>query len=185
MIRPGITVVAASVVVALAGCATESHLDIPAAAAVGAVPSRSPASATTLPHPTASSPARPRDVMTMPHDLALVSSDPSGNLGFHDQVSDGWQLVGAAEIDGSGGWVVVRADVGGVPGQVIGKVYRPNEAHDDVVTVRFAKRLASGPLWVSLNIDAGTAKRLEFPGPDRPVQFAGADLATRLVLTVR
>ena len=32
----------------------------------------------------------------------------AGNHDFHDQVSDGWQLVGAAEIDGSGGWVVVR-----------------------------------------------------------------------------
>ena len=121
----------------------------------------------------------------MPDDVAPISSDPTGNLGFHDQVSNGWQLVGAAEIDGSGGWVVVRGDLDGVPGPVIGKVYRANEAHDDVVTVRLAKRLASGPLWVSLNIDAGMARRLEFPGPDRPVQFAGADLATRLVLTVR
>jgi len=51
--------------------------------------------------------------MAIRHDLAPVSSDPSGNLGFHDQVSDGWQLVGAAEIDGGGAWVVVRADVGG------------------------------------------------------------------------
>lgn len=189
MIRPGIAFAAASVVVALAGCAPESQLDTPAAApagaTVGAVPSRLAASATTRPHPSSTSPAGPGDVMTMPHDLAPVSSNPSGNLGFHDQVSDGWQLVGAAEINGSGGWVVVRADLGGVPGQVIGKVYRANEAHDDVVTVRFAQRLASGALWVSLNIDAGTAKRLEFPGLDRPVQFAGADLATRLVLTVR
>ena len=183
MTCPGIAAVAASVVVALAGCAPESHLGTPATAPAGAaigIPLRSPASATT-PQPSTG----PGAVMTMPHDVAPLSSDPSGNLGFHDQVSDGWQLVGAAEIDGSGGWVVVRADFSGVPGPVIGKVYRPNEAHDEVVTVRLAKRLVSGPLWVSLNIDAGTAKRLEFPGPDRPVQFAGADLATRLVLTVR
>jgi hypothetical protein len=106
-------------------------------------------------------------------------------MGFHDQVSDGWHLVGAAEIDGSGGWVVVRVDHGGVPGRVIGSVYRANEAHDDVVTVRLANRVTSGPLWVSLNVDAGRTKQLEFPGPDVPVRFAGADLATRLVLTVR
>ena len=114
-----------------------------------------------------------------------MSSDPTGNLGFHDQLSDGWTVVGAAEIDGSGGWVVIRADRGGVPGPVIGSVYRPNEAHDDVVTVRLGARVRSGPLWVSLNVDAGRTKRLEFPGPDLPVQFAGADLSRRLVLTVR
>jgi len=114
-----------------------------------------------------------------------VSGDPTGNLGFHDQVSDGWSLAGAAEIDGSGGWVVVRADQGGKPGRVIGSVYRPNEVHDDVVTVHLGERVRSGPLWVSLNVDAGTASHLEFPGPDLPVQFAGADLATRVVLTVR
>jgi len=129
--------------------------------------------------------AHPSEVSTPPDDFVVVSSDPTGNLGFHDQVSDGWHLVGAAEIDGSGGWVVVRADRGGAPGRVIGRVYRPNEAHDDVVTVRLAERVGSGPLWVSLNVDTGVAKRLEFPGPDLPVQFAGADLATRLVLTVR
>lgn len=97
----------------------------------------------------------------------------------------GWKLVGAAEIDGSGGWVVVRADQGGVPGRVIASVYRPNGAHDDVVTVRLGKRVTSGPLWVSLNVDAGRTKRLDFPGADLPGQFAGTDLATRIVLTVR
>jgi hypothetical protein len=58
-------------------------------------------------------------------------------------------------------------------------------ATNDVVTVRLVKRVTSGPLWVSLNVDAGRTKQLEFPGPDVPVQFAGADLATHLVLTVR
>jgi hypothetical protein len=33
-----------------------------------------------------------------------------GNLGFRDQASAGRTLVGLAEIDGSGGWVVVRED---------------------------------------------------------------------------
>jgi hypothetical protein len=114
-----------------------------------------------------------------------VSSDPTGNLGFHDQLSDEWPVVGATEIDGSGGWVVIRADHGGVPGPVIGSANRPNEANEDVVTVRFGARVRSGRLWVSLNVDAGRTKRLEFPGPDLPVQFAGADLARRIVLTVR
>ena len=114
----------------------------------------------------------------------MVPIDLTGNLGFRDQVSDGWQVVGAAEINGHDGWVVVRADRRGAPGRVLGSVYRPNEAHDDVVTVRLAERVTSGPLWVSLNVDAGRTKHLDFPGPDLPVQFAGADLATRLVLTV-
>jgi hypothetical protein len=108
-----------------------------------------------------------------------------GNLGFHDQVSAGRTVVGAAEIDGSGGWVVVRQDRAGAPGRVLGSVYRPNEAHDDVVTVRLKEAVPSGPLWVSLHVDAGVPRQLEFPGADRLIQFAGADLATRLVLTVR
>lgn len=174
---------------ALAGCAPESPADAAAAsapdAAVGDDSSRSPASTTALPLPSTPSSAPPSDVSPSHGGFVVLSGDPSGNLGFHDQVSDGWQLVGAAEIDGSGGWVVVRADHGGVPGPVIGSVYRANEAHDDVVTVRLVERVASGPLWVSLNVDAGRTKQLELPGPDLPVQFAGADLATRLVLTVR
>jgi hypothetical protein len=108
-----------------------------------------------------------------------------GNLGFHDQVSAGRTLVGSAEIDGSGGWVVVRQDRAGTPGRVLGSVYRPNEAHDDVVTVQLTGTVRSGPVWVSLHVDAGVLKRLELPDPDRPLQFAGADLAARILLTVR
>jgi hypothetical protein len=108
-----------------------------------------------------------------------------GNLGFRDQVSPGRSVVGYAEIDGSGGWVVVRDDRNGAPGRVLGSVYRPNEAHDDLVTVKLNNAVPSGPLWVSLHVDAGVLKRLEFPGPDQPLQFAGADLTRRLVLTVR
>lgn len=43
----------------------------------------------------------------------------------------------------------------------------------------------TGPLWVSVHVDAGRVGVLEFPGPDQPVRFAGADLTRRLTLTVR
>ena len=176
MTRRRLGALAAVAGLALAGCAPKSP-GSGTAIPLPSPPSFAPSSAPTATHPS--------EVSASPDDFVPVSGEATGNLGFHDQVSDGWKLVGAAEIDGSGGWVVVRTDHGGGPGRVIGSVYRRNEAHDDVVTVRLTKRVSSGPLWVSLNVDAGRAKRLEFPGPDLPVQFAGADLATRRVLTVR
>jgi hypothetical protein len=147
----------------------------------------------------ASPPQGPAVVATSPPAAHATASDAAGsqgggvsvpgmahgNLGFRDQVSAGRTLVGLAEIDGSGGWVVVREDRAGAPGRVLGSVYRANEAHDDLVTVRLQEQVETGPLWVSLHVDAGVLKRLEFPGPDQPIQFAGADLAHRLLLTVR
>ena len=44
------------------------------------------------------------------HGGVSVPGMAHGNLGFRDQVSAGRTLVGLAEIDGSGGWVVVRED---------------------------------------------------------------------------
>jgi hypothetical protein len=169
-------------VLALAGCGSASRVDTTVAsdAGIGSSSASAPAETTTVPSSSA-----PADGGASPDDIVPEPNVPIGNLGFHDQVSDGLSVVGSAEIDGSGGWVVVRADQLGKPGRVIGSVYRPNERHDDVVTVRLAKRVTSGPVWVSLNVDAGKAKKFEFPGPDRPVQFAGADLAARIVLTVR
>jgi hypothetical protein len=53
-------------------------------------------------------------------------------------------LVGLAEIDGSGGWVVVREDRVGAPGRVLGSVYRANEAHDDLVIVELNEPVRTG-----------------------------------------
>ena len=109
----------------------------------------------------------------------------TGNLSFRDQTSNGRRVKGYAEIDGSGGWVVVRADRAGRPGRVLGSSYRANEEHGDLVRVPLTSRVGSGPLWVSLHVDAGKPKRLDFPGPDQPVTFVGHDLAVRVHLSVR
>ena len=81
---------------------------------------------------TASPPQGPAEVVTSPPAAHATASDAAGsqggaarslgmahgNLGFRDQVSAGRTLVGLAEIDGSGGWVVVREDRAGAPGRV-------------------------------------------------------------------
>jgi hypothetical protein len=165
--------VGGAVVVVLSGCGASSQ--------DGAAPPAPEPVVSALPTGTPSAPS------SLPSQHGPEVAPPellTGNLGFTDQVSDGTALVGSAEIDGSAGWVVVRADRAGAPGAVLAAVYRPDGKHDDVVTVRFTRR-ASGPLWVSLNVDAGVPHRLDLPGPDRPLQFAGADLVRRVVLTVR
>jgi hypothetical protein len=105
-----------------------------------------------------------------------------GNLGVVDQHGDGSQLLVSAEIDGTDGWVVVQADQDGRRGEVLGLAHRRNEAHDDTITVPLRRRVASGPLWVTLCVDAGTPG--VFDNADTPVQFSGGDLTRSVLLTV-
>lgn len=91
-----------------------------------------------------------------------------GNLGFRDQVSAGRTVVSFAEIDGSGGWVVVREDRAGSPGRVLGSVYRPDQAHDDLVTVKLKEPVRSG--FTARGCRGAQAAGVSRSGPAGPVR---------------
>ncbi len=191
--RLGAVGLCAVTVLGLAGCGSGGTTTPPAAAptsVAGPTVASPTVAGPTVAGPTTSAPAghgAHSGTTGGPTDTApeVPPGIVQGNLGFIDQVSDGRHLIGSAEIDGAPGWVVVRTDQGGRPGAVLGRVHRDNGVHDDVATVTWARKVRSGPVWVSLHIDEGTVGRFEFPGPDRPLTFAGADLRHRLVLAVR
>lgn len=108
------------------------------------------------------------------------------NLGVQDQLTDGRTMtVAAAEVNGSPGWVVVRADSDGQPGEVVAAVRRLNGQHGDEVEVPFTRPVESGAFWVSLHRDLGQQRQLELAGADELLESGSAPLLRRVTLTVR
>jgi len=104
----------------------------------------------------------------------------TGNIGVRDQSGDGRTItIGAAEIDGSPGWVVISANDRGKPGRTLGLVHRADGQHDDIVSVPMRTPLRSGVYWATMHVDLGAAGRYEYPGPDVPLT-AGNQLLSRL-----
>ena len=67
------------------------------------------------------------------------------------------------------GWIVVRLDSGGNPGDVIGHT-AVKKGETSAVVIKLSQDVpVGGKLWPILHIDAGKPGTYEFPGPDAPV----------------
>lgn len=119
------------------------------------------------------------------HPGSVPAGMLTGNLGVRDQTGNGRTVtVGAAEIDGSPGWVAIRADAQGKPAALLGLARRADGQHDDVVTVALAHPVRTAYYWATLHIDAGIAGRYEYPGPDAMLNAGTIALTRRFLLTV-
>ncbi len=75
------------------------------------------------------------------------------------------------------GWVLVRADLHGAPGAVIGFVGVRAGASDNVRVPLDLTQLTTH-LFATLHSDAGELNTLEYPGPDVPVAIQGMPVST-------
>lgn len=116
-----------------------------------------------------------------PADDAADDGETGGEIvatiAADDQDSDGSSMtVASASIEGSPGWVVIHADGGGAPGEVLGQAPIPEGESTDVV-VEFDEPLETATYWPMIHIDAGVEGEYEFPGDDVPAMTAGGEVA--------
>lgn len=86
-------------------------------------------------------------------------------------IIDGRVIIARAVADGPA-WVVIHADDGGAPGEVLG--YAPlEEGENNNVLVEIDAANATPILHAMLHEDEGEVGTYEFPGPDVPIEVAG------------
>lgn len=108
----------------------------------------------------------------------------TGTIEASDQESDGMSVdVTSATLEGSAGFIVVHADDGGAPGEVVGHAPIPEGESTDV-TVELDREIGTATYWPMLHFDAGETGAYEFPGPDAPVTVEGEIVMTPIEVTV-
>jgi hypothetical protein len=118
--------------------------------------------------------------------LALLAScQTMGGSGPNIAVSDQrleFDRVAVGRVVSEGpGWLVIHGDSGGAPGPVLGWV--PVKAGTNWnLRARIDSAGVTPYLWAMLHVDAGTAGRYEFPGPDAPTAVDGRIVMQRFKL---
>lgn len=102
---------------------------------------------------------------------AIVQINPGNYLFTRDQtLSDEDTFTVPLVVVDQNTWVVVRNEVEGEPGEVIGRTWVPTGINRDVV-VRIDPEMITSTLYAILHLDAGTPRTFDFPdGPDVPLQ---------------
>jgi hypothetical protein len=91
-----------------------------------------------------------------------------------DQESDGTQVTVALVVAAQDGWMVIHSDADGKPGPVLGQTAVAAGTTENVIVMLDEPVGPDTPLWAMLHVDEGVHGVYEFPGPDVPVEDAGA-----------
>lgn len=138
----------------LAGCSLLERDDAPEA-----LPTAAFATVTLTPEPTTAPTATPEPTPIAPR--VVMADQP---------LTEDGELIAAQVALPAPGWLVVYADAGGEPGEVLGQTPLAGGVHDDV-RVTIDPLLATPALFARLHLDAGAEGVFEFPGEDQ--LFAG------------
>lgn len=137
---------------------------IPVRATAGAPPRE----AATSP-PTAGPDGQRQNQPTAAPTSAVSPTPPAPSITVSDQAigSNNTVTIGEA-ISPTAGWVVIHADSGGAPGEVIGHQYVEPGLNPDF-QVEIDVRRVTDTLYAMLHTDTGTAGTFDFPDADPPV----------------
>lgn len=124
--------------------------------------------------------------------MIVFSLDAQAAPGFQaaaldvaDQALEGGAISVASVTAAQDGFIAAFQDNGGTAGALLGGT-SVKKGTSTKVKIPVTGTLPNGAkVWVRLHIDAGTAGKLEFPGPDLPVKGAdGKDLQKQIVIQV-
>ena len=156
-----------AVVLLLVGCGNGV---IPVRATAGAPPRE----AATSP-PTAGPDGQRQNQPTAEPTPAASPTPPAPSIAVSDQAvgSNNTVTIGEA-VSPAAGWVVIHADEGGAPGEVIGHQYVEPGLNPDF-QVEIDVRGVTDTLYAMLHADTGTAGTFDFPDADPPVTDSNGD----------
>ena len=120
------------------------------------------------------------DVITPSFTVTIDGGgDAFGAVTVADQTADPANTVVVATVTSVGpGFIVIHADDGGAPGEVLGNT-AVNDGSNSDVSVTLSRDAVDGEvLYAMLHIDAGVQGTYEFPGPDVPATDADGDVIT-------
>jgi len=112
-----------------------------------------------------------RNSQATPTSLVPVTgAQPSVTV--KDQDTDGTTVIVADVVSQGSGWMVIHNQVNGNIGDAIGET-QVNSGDNKNVVVKIDPTKATTVMYAMLHVDAGTAGKYEFPGPDVPVTING------------